>query len=328
MIFNPLMPVAIIIILAVLLVAALVWCISRPLYRKMRYFRRIAIVALIIVALLNPTIRGGDAQRNMSNINVFFAVDNTGSMVAKDMNDGKRRYEQVREDVRKITELFAGSKFSIITIDYQARTVLPLVSDVNTVDSYAKAMGPRPTDFSVNSELSTLIAELNNKIDASVKNTPERKNIVFFFSDGEDNVDGGTKLSGINSDAISGGAVIGYGSVDGARLNVIDYYGNIDDDTNVRDSDHKEVTSRLDESNLNKIASAMSLKYYNRNKQKDIFKSTSNFVETDVFYSQDDTSLKTRTGLYWVFFTAAFGLLMWDFTAILGTFLSERKAAK
>ena len=81
MTFSPMIPVIIIYILAAGILAFLVFCIMNKKFRKLKVFRRIAIVALIVLSLARPGIGRSNVERELSDTNVFFVIDNPGSMV-------------------------------------------------------------------------------------------------------------------------------------------------------------------------------------------------------------------------------------------------------
>ena len=107
----------------------------------MNIFRRIGIALLIVLAFARPTITGGKADVDTSNLNVFFVIDNTGSMATKDMRGGTRyRYEIVADDIARIVKLFPGAKYGVFSLDYNNRQTVPLINNVDAINSYAETL--------------------------------------------------------------------------------------------------------------------------------------------------------------------------------------------
>ena len=330
MMVKPFFPAFVIYILALALLAFTVFCIIKPKYRKARFFRRIGIVALLLLALLRPTLSGGSAERELSNLNVFFLVDNTGSMATRDMdNNTKFRYEKIAGDIMKIAELFPGAKYSIITLDYQTYQALPLTVNLDTVSSFANTLRPKYSYNSSDSNLSTIFDYAYNRMKQYSERYTDRKNVLIFMSDGEENTTGGTTVPDDLRNLVSGGAIIGYGTTNGARVNVINYNGEVDDNSFVKDPNtKKEHISRLDEKNLEKIANSLSIHYYRRASSEDKFNNINNFIDNSAIYSQGDDKKNVGTDIYWLFMLFALVLLFWDFSTILSNLLLERKAVK
>lgn len=329
MIFLPYIPGAILLVAGILLIVFTIFCIARKSLRKTRIFRRIGILALILLVLARPVIAGGHSERSLSNINVFFIVDNTGSMAAQDLEQGsKRRYEKVAEDIKAIADLFPGAKFGIIVADYDIRRALPLVNDINAVYAYADSLKPKPSALSASSNLSELLNYSADHIKRYNTRFPERSSVVFVMSDGEDSDTESVNIPSELKDAVAGGAVIGYGTTNGSKLPVIDRDGNISEYSLIKDARNEEVVSRIDEANLKQISQTLGLKYYNRMQSNDIFNNSENFVDIMMTYRKADTDVSSYEDLYWILMIAAIALLLWDLYEILNTLMRERKAVK
>lgn len=335
MTFTPVLPLFVLYILLAAAMTALVLClIKRPL-RKANNLRRLAILALIFVAMLRPSISGGSAERDLSNLNIFFVVDNTGSMAAKDMNNASEyRYEVMTDDMKKIVELFPGSKYAIIALDYNIYQAMPLIEDANTALAYISSLSPRESTASTDSDLSHLLAEASTRIEQYSARYKDRDNLLFFFSDGENA--NNTTISTPNElkQNIVGGAVIGYGTTNGARVGTIstDYETKsllISDSVFIKDhATGMEHISRLDETNLKSVADKIGIEYYRRSSSGDIFGDINSFVTESAIYHRSDDMANINSDLYWLFVIIAMALLLWDFYSILEALSLERKVAK
>lgn len=328
--FVPFLPIWIIIICAVVLLAAVVFCIIKKPYRKVRNFRRISIMALILLTLAHPVILGGHTERNNSNLNVHFIVDCTGSMVAKDMNGGTmRRYEVVKRDINDIIALFPGAKFSISVLDYSARSAMPLSSDANTVKAFADSLRPASTYYASDSSLKNMVENALERIKKYKERDAERANIAIIMTDGEDNASSGGVNISYEAGLLDGGSVIGYGSEAGVAIEFVNSSGEIDENYFVHENTtYKDHISKLNEANLNRIADTLSIPYYNRSNNTGLFDRTDNFINLEEVFKRDDSEADSYIELYWALFLVAFALLLWDFAGIIDGFLLERKAAK
>ena len=328
MILNPTIPFVIILIILTLILSFAIFCLFNKKLRKKRIFRRILMALLLIGMLARPGFAGGSTERDLSNFNLFFIVDNSGSMAVKDMdNYNKYRYEKASDDMKKIVNLFPGAKYSAIVLDYNVYQAMPLVSDTNTAYSFINAMRPKGSTYSSDSNLGNLLSYASDKIEKYTKRYPERKNLLFFFSDGED-ADGKTSIPNSLKNSLSGGAVFGYGTVNGGKVPEIDRENTITNYSIKERIGNTDVISRLDESNLSSIAASAGLKYYRRSSSDDKYSDTKNFVSDNASYQRDDKKADVAFELYWIIALFIVALLIWEFTDILNTLLLERKATK
>lgn len=328
MIFAPLVPAFIIYIGIVLIVGAIVFCIVNNKYRHIKAFRRIGIAALLLLTFARPVIPNGKAERILNDFNVFFVVDNTGSMAAKDMEGGEKyRYEVVAQDIKEITKLFSSSKFSVIALDYNDYQAVPLISNADAIYAYADSLRPKDTLHSSDSDLGKLLDQASQRIRNYNKRYPERKSLVIFMSDGEDIKDKSFFNTKGLSDAIYGGAIIGYGTEAGSTIGNINSEGVIDDSNPVREGNEIHI-SKLDENNLQYIAGELKLNYIRRVDDGDKITNIDSYADASVVANHSKEDVNAREDLYWIAMIGAVGLMLWEFYAILETLLLERKAVK
>ncbi len=324
----PIIPLPIILVFAILIVALTVFCIIKKQYRHHQNFRRIGVIALLIIALLRPVINGGQAERKLNDLNVFFVVDNTGSMVAKDMNGGsKRRYEAVSEDIKKIATTLSGARFSVISLDYNVHQAAPLSTDASMIKDYAEKLLPKNSYYSQKSDLHSLLEYTSERIGTYSERHPERNSVMFLFTDGEDNTSGSTSVPQGLSNNISGGAVFGYGSKNGSKIESIDYKGEISD-RYIRNKNGNDGISAINSSNLAAIAESINIPYYDRSNPDDITGNVDALVGNAMKFSGDDELTEATIDFYWVFAILAIGLILWDFAEVLYKLFLERKETK
>jgi Ca-activated chloride channel family protein len=323
MTFNPIVPAIILFIVAFAIVGFMIFCIVNKRFRHMNIFRRIGIALLIVLAFARPTITGGKADVDTSNLNVFFVIDNTGSMATKDMRGGTRyRYEIVADDIARIVKLFPGAKYGVFSLDYNNRQTVPLINNVDAINSYAETLKPKPSIHSSDSDISTLLNLASERIASYNSRYPNRNSIVFFMSDGEDNVKNKSKAPKELGRAVVGGAVIGYGTTEGA------YISRIENDGTIVDTEYTEHISKIDEANLTDLASNIGIKYFNRESSEEIFNDTNNFINSTSTLYRSDKTIDTVEDLYWLPMLGAIALMLWDLFAVLESLLLERKAVE
>ena len=318
--FFPIIPDIAVIAILLLLIGAAVFCGFNKNYRRISNFRRIAIAILVLFSLMRPTIVDVETERYINKLNVYFVVDNTGSMATKDMTGGKYRYEQVRDDIIKYVDLFAGAKFSAFVCDYDIYQAVPLSGSTSAILGFAKNLKPKDNSISSWTNLEELLNASADRIEAYNKNNPDRASIVIIMSDGEESGSNEGFLSEVPEkllDNIVGGAVIGYGRVDNnVKVAKIE--------NNEITKDYIDHVSKMDVENLNNIAAKLNLNYYDREATTNLFDNNARYLSQFSRYVQEG-DINSRLELYWVLAIAILALLLWDFSDILNELFSERK---
>ena len=261
MIINPIIPIWVMVIICVILV------LLRP-KDKFKFIREIIIILLLFVINLRIMIPSEKVQYVDNNLDILFVIDNSISIVAEDYNGTYTRLSAIKKDCEYLINQLSGSKFSIITFDNIAQVALPYTKDTNTAIEVINAMGTTSELYAKGSSLNAprdLIIE-------TLKLADEKRNqIIFFISDGEDNLAEIESFSEIKK-YIEDGAVLGYGTDAGGKMRVKNsYYDNfanyIIDRTEVP---YKEAVSKIDENNLKKIANDLNVDYIHMTKQSNI----------------------------------------------------------
>lgn len=305
--------------------------------------RKIIMLVLLIIILIRPTFSTESSQKSLSNLNIWFVVDATGSMVAKDVDNGnKRRFELVQEDVADIVKRVPGAKYGVIVQDYTSYLVAPMTTSADAIISTKPYLMPKYSYYAQPTELSELLDAAYSSISSYEKTYPERNDVIVFMSDGEDVSERAKIVSTKNlSSLLDGAVVLGYGSTTGSIIEEIspptsysdddgiseDFYVTFykDNDKVVTDDKHR-VISKLDENNLNRIATSVNGKYYHRdggavpdNVISDIQKSATE--------AQADPDSETTTGaeIYWIFAILLLAVLLWDTEEFIVKLLAERE---
>ena len=325
MTIQPILPLWLIIAGYVLCAGTLVFCLIKKGFRHSKYFRRIAMVILLITIFLRPGFLLPTSEGAESKLSVFFIADASGSMVGKDVDNGTvRRFEKVQKDIQEIAKGLPGARYSIIASDYAPYTLLPSTNNIDTLATATAGVRPKYTYRANGSDLNSLISYAAKRIREYHEEYPDRLIVVYFFSDGEDTTDEDIKRNDSIANTIIGGAVLGYGSVEGVRLEQIGYYGEIEENY-IYNSSYQMHISAIDEARLKAVASQLGVNYYHRESgtiSPDVYNTINNkvddFIKTDISASED---------LYWVFALFILVLLLWELSDSLNMILSERKAA-
>ncbi|MDR3127726.1 MAG: VWA domain-containing protein [Bifidobacteriaceae bacterium] len=191
--------------------------------KPLDWLRRALILLLIGFIILGPSWQVGEALQPQPQTNVLFVVDRTGSMNAEDFAANKSRLDGAKDDMKKIINLYTDAQFGLITFDSVAITQVPLTYDSSGVISYINALTPQITKYSQGTKIDISASEIGNDLRAARIANSKSKNFIYFLSDGENNVGDNAanpQLSAFDTvkDYIDGGAVIGYGSLQGSKI--------------------------------------------------------------------------------------------------------------
>lgn len=218
------LPMGFYIVFAFILGSVLLFCLIKKSFRRVRNFRRIAIVGMMLLLVLRPTQIISSGAPTCVNANVFFAVDFSGEMTTRDfMGETKQRFEMAVLDMREIAKKFSGAQFGIVVNDYRRYVDLPLTSDAEAFELSAETLTPTGV---VGAETETSFGEyLAEQLDESARRYPERQNYVFVLTDKEDRHQTGDELVRRLGARLAGGLVLDYGDNTGSeRQSGVDYF--------------------------------------------------------------------------------------------------------
>jgi Ca-activated chloride channel family protein len=226
---------------------------------------RFAMVALVAVMGIGPSVPRTGSDTTVAGIDVFFVVDRTGSMAAEDFNGTEQRLAGVKADIVGLIEEIPNARYSIISFDSQATRQLPLTSDARAVKSWTQTLNREMTSRSRGSLVDRPIEELNRALTGSSEDRPANVRLVFFMSDGENTAKGEPKSYADLSPMVDGGAVFGYGTPEGGKMKEFDFQtdGAIDEGDYIKDG-NSDALSKIDEDQLKAIASQLGIDYLHR----------------------------------------------------------------
>lgn len=305
MTFVPLAAWPVLVVLAVAALAAVWWNPSdqdAPGESRATHWRLTAAVVLLFVAGLRPGVPGGDeVDTTAANLNVYFVVDTTGSMVAEDHDGDRPRVQGVRADVAAIAAALPGARFCVVTFDSSTRVRLPLTTDSTALAAAVETILPEPAAYSRGSSVTEADARLRTLLEKDASRHPDRGRIVFYIGDGEHTAQGQPAPFSVPRGLIDGGAVLGYGTAEGGRMRSTDprrasANGYLQDPTTGEDA-----MSVIDERTLRAIGSQLGVGYVNRTTDASI-ESALRGVDIERFGEDpevEQAKLRARMELYW-----------------------------
>lgn len=339
MIINPIIPVWLMTIICVILIILIIY--NKPLKEKIskkqddkRTIRqkklikehiiniciKVTIVVLLFIINLRFMIPNGELTAINSNLSVLFVIDTSVSMRALDYNGNHERLEGVINDCCTIVDELSNCKFSIITFGDEARRVIPFTTDTDMVQAELKSI-TLEDDFYANGSSMNIVKEILEK---TLKDENERQEgntefVVFFVTDGEITKEGEVLESFSNiRQYVSNGAVMGYGTTEGGRMVNSTY----EDEPNSEyyylyyyDENYNMVTgiSKLDEKNLQQIASDMGIDYVQMSKTSNINYKLSD-IKRQISNSQtNEEKITSYQDIYYYFAIPLAILLIIDF---------------
>ena len=259
LIFRPVFPVHI--VLAAMLVLVLLRLLfllraAKPLRMTvLALVRMLVLLALVFFVNLRPMIPDRSVRAEMKNVDVLFVIDTTISMWATDYNGQAERMSGVLADCRYIMDRLYGGNFALIRFDNRAQVLSPFSQDTKNVEDALSTILAPDENYAKGSDLNVPYHEMENLI-ASSRMKEDRKTAVFFISDGEiTNGDGLASFSAFARD-LDGGAVLGYGTVEGGRMRAPSGRTFLKDPLT-----GGEAVSAINEDNLRRLAADMGIEY-------------------------------------------------------------------
>ena len=262
---------------------------------KYKLLVRILIILVIFIINLRFMVRDNNAQTYQSNLDIIMVVDNSISMVAEDYNGKNTRLSAVKDDLKYILNKIPLASYSIITFDSKSYIRSPLTNDRDNIDTIIDTMGVKLSYYSSGSDITVFKDDLKFMLECSKKKN-NHKRIVILVSDGEVNeAEGIISLSDLK-DYINEGVVLGYGTTAGGEMreklySTSDKLEYIEDRRN--GYPYKHAISRIDESNLKKMANDLGISYVHMDKQGNINKKINDIIkEGNLSDSSDIESYK------------------------------------
>ncbi|MCT1478596.1 VWA domain-containing protein [Microbacterium sp. p3-SID336] len=277
MIFQPVLPLVLVVVLCAAVAGVAIWVLVRPprvggepvtdpkalAAHRSLWAMRVVMVLACFAMLLRPGIPGGSTQTLATDTDIVLVVDTTASIVAEDWGDGTPRLDGVRADVRELVAEYPGARFALITADAAAELRMPLTTDATALIGSLDVLRPEVTSQSRGSSIGVPAALLSDTLAAAAASSPDRSRMVFTFGDGEQTTGSTPESFADSARYIDGGAVFGYGTAEGGPMRVttgglgeggseyIQYQG-------------ADALSVIDEQNLQTMADQLGVPYQHR----------------------------------------------------------------
>jgi Ca-activated chloride channel family protein len=322
MTFDPLIPVPIMAVAIIVAVgAAIVW-MRRGKASRGGVLRWAAMGVLLLIAAADPAIGGGRAAVKRSDANVLFVVDTTGSMAAEDYNGNEPRLLGVRHDVMALADEFPGAHYALVTFNSKTRVIVPWTTDRGALDSAAQLLRQEWTQYAQGTRLDEPLPTMRQMLPRA--GPDGGYDVVFFLTDGEQTVRPAPQSFQRLEPAVAGGAVLGYGTKEGARMHV--YVGH-DEATDLFIYNYDtgaDAVSRIDEGNLNRLAEQMGIQYVHRTEPSavsEIANASARQVGT-VYAGERDTARR----LYWLPAFGVIALVLWQLARTTIEIIDDKRA--
>lgn len=312
MIVNPIIPIWLMTLVCIILLI---------LKRKgiFPYIRQVIVVILLFVINLRIMIPDEiEVSSESIDAKVIFVIDNTISMNAVDYNGETERLEGAKADCMKIIDALDGADFAVISFDNAAKLNSTFTNNTDYVKNSINNLYPPQSFYATGSSMNTSRNLLLETAKKAGENSDDAL-IVFFISDGEiTNHDALCSFSEIRQ-YVDGGAVLGYGTEEGGKMYVYDYFS---DDLEVvqdeSDFPYKDAISKIDEKNLKAIAKDLGISYKNMNKSDtdvvidDIMKE----IMENTISSSDKESLSGYKDIYYIFVIPLLLILIYEYISL------------
>jgi Ca-activated chloride channel family protein len=335
MTFQPILPWWLMAPLAAAVVLFLGWRLIRSAGARSRlreWLFRSALVLLLLAAALRPGIPGGSARAATADLNVFFVVDTTSSIVAEDYGNRSPRLDGVRQDIMAIAEKLPGARFSLLTFDSNAVVRMPLTTDTTALATIVSVMEPQVTAFSKGSSVTIAGEVLVSRLEAARESHPERPRLVYYLGDGEQTSATAPEPLKVDGGLVDGGAVLGYGTPQGGRMKEPVTPGSDQDAGEagyVQDQTRgirEDAISIIDEDRLRAIAGDLRVPYLHRSAGDPVAPMMQRADPGEIQQASDDSMVGGRTELYWALAAAAFLLGLRETVLVLHQWRQLRPA--
>ena len=301
-------PTIIMIVITIIMLAIVV-------INKKNIITRTAIVILLLVISQRPMIKDGGGIVYKLEMDVLFVIDNTMSMNAVDVN-GNTRLNAIINDCKTIIDKMKGANFAIITYNNYSQVRVPFTNDSEIALDVLNNLQIVDPSYATGSTLNLPYDDMKMLL-LSSKSKSRHYRVVFFISDGEltnpENLTQNIEQYKDLNDLIDNGAVLGYGSVDGAKIKVTDgvnLKGMVDNENYLLDKSKipaEPAISKLDETTLKALANTISLDY--------IHMTTNNNINNKIISIKNNAIAVEEAKQYvdkdiYYFFTAALLILL------------------
>ena len=303
LIFKPFIPQTIMLVLCLIMLIVV-------LINRKSVINRILIIVILYIISQRPMLLTKSKDSTVFDSSMFditFVIDRTISMNAIDVNNDTR-LNAAKKDCYKIIKSFKDAYFNILVFDKNPEILYPLTKELDIIDALINDMDVVNPNY-INNQVSLNVPyeELKNYLETPKRND-EAKKIVFFISDGEinssDTIDLDFSQYRSIAHLIDNGAVLGYGTENGAKMlikqQILQRNSNIvyvDKNGYLLDGTQTAI-SKYNGNNLKKLADNMKIQYLHVDNQSVIDNLINNLVDE---YKPSDNEKELEKDLYYYF---------------------------
>jgi Ca-activated chloride channel family protein len=328
--FLPVAPWPVLLVVVIGALAAVWWNPSSrtvPGESRSTHWRLTAAVVLLGLAAVRPAVPGEQVDTTAANLNVYFVVDTTSSIIAEDYGGGNPRIQGVANDIEAIAEALPGARYSVVTFDQAARVRLPLTTDTTALDAAVETLLPESYEVSRGTSVSEANDRLKTLLQQAEARTPERGRIVYYFGDGEQTAPEAPTPFDIDHKLVNGGAVLGYGTSEGGRMKAT--RSRFDTSlTYIKDpTTGEDARSVISEVTLRAIGTQLGLPYVHR-EDGDAIGPAVDGVDLERFGTSEQIEKQkvlARRELYWPLLLGLAGIAAWEVGAGVTALLQTRR---
>ncbi len=289
MTFEPVLPVWLLVVIALVLIGVRMTALYRVLVRTgpgryrpvvLRWSGLTLAVLMLVVAAARPQLGSADPHPGNSpptspgastaNLNVFFVIDRSVDTRVEDFADHTSRMAGIRDDTVALIDQFPRARFSVVEFASRSRELWPLSEDawslkplIQGLSSYTEV----PEDAMYQVDAGAANDTLRRALTQARYQHQGSKNVVFYLGCGAS----GSRApqTGFTlGDLVAGGAVLGYGTPAGGPIPRGFVDGNLlfmaDQKTGV------PLTNSIGEDTLKALAGELGVSYFHREKAQTI----------------------------------------------------------
>ncbi|NUR82227.1 MAG: VWA domain-containing protein [Dermatophilaceae bacterium] len=330
MTFLPVAPWPLLLVLLVAVLAAIWWNPSSrtvPGESRATHWRLTAAALLLGLAAVRPAVPGEQVDTTAANLNVYFVVDTTSSIIAEDYGDERPRIEGVAADIAAIADALPGARYSVVTFDQDARVRLPLTTDTTALDAAVETLLPESYEVSRGSSVTQAKDRLTSLLEQAAARAPERGRVVYYLGDGEQTAAEPPAPFDVAKGLVNGGAVLGYGTTEGGRMKAT--RSRFDSSRSyIKDpSTGEDARSVISEDTLRAIAGQLGLPYLHRESGDSIDPAVAG-IDLERFGTSEQIERQkvlARRELYWPLLIGVAGIAAWEIGAAATALLQTRR---
>jgi Ca-activated chloride channel family protein len=267
-----------------------------------KFIIRSATFGLLLLALLGPSF--GTAGREVKTVgkDIFICVDLSQSMNAFDIQPS--RLEKMKFELKNLASAFSSDRIGLIIFSGEAFIQCPLTYDQSALNLFIETLntGLVPntgTDFGP--PLRLALDKLQNDPDNMSRQTSK---VIILISDGEDFGEDTDAVANDIKDSAIRLFTLGVGTEEGSRIRERGRFK--------RDRQGREVITRLNSDDLQKLASTTNGQYFEINNRKNEVERLINVVQSIKGEVRDARMVSASANKFYYFLAAALALLALD----------------